>query len=136
MRRLIASLGAASVLALAATTASLAGNGPPHVGLIVDGVAYRTVGTPTDFSGTGAPDSSFQPLYNLGSDLLSVTPAAPGDPGYRGGRWMVFPVTWADGVTPYQIGSDEELFAAQDAGLLTIATTPAKEFECPVIPAH
>jgi hypothetical protein len=134
MRRLIATLMGAGVLAVASAGTASAGNGPPHIDFYVDGVQYATVGTPTDLSGTGAPASSFQPIYALGGDLLNVTTAAPGDPGYRGGRWMVFPVTW--NVTPYQITSDEQLFAAQTAGDLTVATAPVKEFECPVIPVH
>jgi hypothetical protein len=134
MRRLITSFTAGAALALASATLSFAGNGPPQLGLIVDGQAYRTVGTPTDFSNTGAPASSFDNLYQLGGDLLSVAAAAPGDSDFNGGRWMVFSVTW--NVEPYQIQSEEEVLAAAAAGQITISADPVKEFECPVIPAH
>jgi hypothetical protein len=63
----------------------------------VDGVLYRTVGTPTDLSGTGAPDHSFDTIYNFfGEQRYNVATAAPGDPGFNGGRWQVHKVTFPD----------------------------------------
>jgi hypothetical protein len=41
-------------------------------------------------------------------------------------------VTWAQGVTPVQYTNDGEIFAAQDAGLLTINPVPVKAFFCNV----
>ena len=55
MTRLLALLTVLGVTVFAGS--ALAGNGPPHVGFYVDGTAYRTVGTPTDLSGTGAQDA-------------------------------------------------------------------------------
>src|SRR5690242_13905342 len=63
------------------------GVGAPSI--YVNGVLYRTVGTPTDFSNTGAPDSSFETIYDFGGLQPNVAAAAPGDPGFRGGRWQV-----------------------------------------------
>jgi len=63
----------------------------------VDGVLYRTVATPTDLSGTGAPAQSFDVIYNLGgTQPYNVATAAPGDPGFNGGRWQVHRVTFPD----------------------------------------
>jgi hypothetical protein len=135
MRRLASILAAFGLLLALAAAPADAGNGPPHVAFYVDGktTPYRTVGTPTDLSGTGAPASSFDKLYALGGrGLLDVAEAAPGDTDYNGGRWMVFPVTW--NVTPYQLFSEDEVLAAAAAGDLTIASEPAKFFVCPVIP--
>jgi hypothetical protein len=120
------------LLSVAATT--VAAGGPPSLGFYVDGVRYRTVGTPTDFSSTGAPASSFDRIYALGAGLANVAEAKPGDRDFNGGRWMVFPVTW--NVTPYQLTSAEAVWAAANAGDLSIATAPVRLFECPVIPAH
>ena len=132
MRRAIGAGTAAILVAAIAAPVALAG-GPPAPGFYVDGAVYRTVGTPTDLSGTGAPASTYDVIYALGGGLMNVAEAKPGDTDYNGGRWMVLPVTWAAGVTPVQYTSDAEILAAAAAGLLTIASSPAKQFVCPVI---
>ena len=133
LRRLAVGLATAAMLASVGATSVFAG-APPHIGFYADGVLYRTEGTSTDFSGTGAPVSSFEAIYALGNDLTNVAAAAPGDPGFRGGRWMVLPVTWNS--TPVQLTSGDQVLAYAEAGMLTIASTPVKEFECPVIPIN
>ncbi len=132
MRRLLLSVAAAALVAVTSAGAALAGGPPLPNAFIVDGVMYRTVVTPTDLSGTGAPDSSYDTIYALGSGLTNVAEAAPGDRDYNGGRWMVRPVTW--NVAPYQFWSAEEVLAAELAGDLTIADDPVAQFVCPVIP--
>jgi hypothetical protein len=131
--RRISGLTAAAGLALTLATGTALAGGPPVPGFFVDGALYRTVGTPTDLSGTGAPADSYDRIYALGDGLMNVAEAKPGDRDYNGGRWMVLPVTWAAGVTPVQYTSDAQVLAAADAGLLTIAIAPAKQFVCPVI---
>ena len=133
LRRLATGLAAAAVLTSVAATSVLAG-APPHIGFYADGTLWRTEGTTTDFTNTGAPTSSFEAIYALGNGLVNVAAAAPGDPGFRGGRWMVLPITW--NTTPVQLTSGDQVLAYASAGLLTIASTPVKEFECPVIPIH
>jgi hypothetical protein len=136
MRRLVLSLGAASLLIAATATAAFAGHGPlgPPAGVIyAGGGMYRTIGTPTDFSSTGAPLDSFEPIYAF-STQANVALAAPGEPGFKGGRWVVYPVTWTQGVQPYTITDGAGVLAAAAAGDLTVASTPVKEFECPLIP--
>ncbi|WP_400997364.1 hypothetical protein [Agromyces sp. GXQ0307] len=109
-----------------------------------DGELYRTVGTPTDFSGTGAPASSFQPLYAFPADTqANVTPSAPGDPGFRGGRWAITEVLLPNGYGAALASGDldddgvldsaDELWAAADAGDLVVGEI-TRYFECPVIP--
>jgi hypothetical protein len=131
MLRRIAAGAAAAVLLLSVAASSVLAGGPPHIGFYADGVLWRTVGTPTDFSNTGAPASSFEAIYALGGSLTNVAAAAPGDPGFRGGRWMVLPVTW--NTAPVQLTSGDQVLAYAAAGMLTIASVPVKEFECPVI---
>jgi len=149
MRRILLALtvGAAAMLAVAAT--AFAGNGPPHLGIYVNGVLYRTVGTPTDFSGTGAPLASFETLYNFGSaQAASVATAAPGDPGFRGGRWQVhaiaFNTSYADTLAAHDSNDSGSLDSAAEvqAALNDLGPDGAtdlgvvKLFECPVIPAN
>lgn len=111
----------------------------------VDGVQYRTVGTPTDLSNTGAPDHSFDTIYQFsGAQPLNVATAAPGDPDYNGGRWMVQVVGYASGesyasaLSAFDINDSDdfdsaaEVEAAIDAGV--IITSPGPQFVCPVIP--
>ena len=135
MRRLFLSLAAASLLVATSAGAALAGGPPLPDAFIVDGVMYRTVLTPTDLSGTGAPDSSYDTIYVLGNGLTNVAEAAAGDRDYNGGRWMVLPVTWAADVMPHQLYGAEEVLAASQ-GMdpdLSLGDTVA-QFVCPVIP--
>lgn len=130
--RTLVSIVAAAGLTLTVAAGTVAASGPPGIGFYAGGTLYRTVVTPTDFSGTGAPVGSFEPIYALGDGLTNVAAAAPGQPGFRGGRWMVLPVTWH--VSPYQLYSGAAVLTAAQAGDLSIGTTPLREFECPVIP--
>jgi hypothetical protein len=96
--RVFITICAFAVLALlpAATLANGAG-GVTGPAFYVDGVLYRTVGTPTDLSATGAPDHSFDVIYNfLGAQTYNVATAAPGDPGFNGGRWRAHGVQFGN----------------------------------------
>ena len=115
---------------LASLAGPVAAGGPPALSFYIDGVRYRTIATPTDLSGTGAPASSFDRIYALGSGLINVAEAKPGDTDFNGGRWMVLPVTWQ--TTPTQLTSAEDVEAWAAAGLLTIGATPVREFVCTV----
>jgi hypothetical protein len=102
----------------------------------VDGVMYRTVGTPTDLSNTGAPDHSFDTIYDI-PDQPNVATAAPGDPGYNGGRWRVHALEVinaeaADTNGSGDIDSAAEVEAALANGYV-IDLGVVRYFECPVI---
>ena len=131
-RRATAAASAIALLASIGASGVLAG-GPPSLGFYVDDVRYRTVGTPTDFFGTGAPLSTYDKIYNLGTGI-NVADAKPGDTDFNGGRWLVYTVTWAEGVTPVQYTNDQQILDAQDQGLLTINPDPVKAFFCNVAP--
>jgi hypothetical protein len=131
VRRLLSAIAAIGLLTTFTAGTAVAG-GPPSVGFYADGDLYRTIGTPTDFSNTGAPASSFEPIYALGNGLRNVAEAAPGNPGFKGGRWMVLPITWVT-VAPYQITDADEIHDLAETGAITIASAPIRMFECPVI---
>ena len=131
MRRIATLLASLGLLLTIAASPAAAG-GPPAVGFYVDDALYRTVGTPTDLSGTGAPADRFDRSYALGAGLRNVAEAKPGDRDFNGGRWMVLPITWH--VDPVQLTSAEQVEAYADAGWLSIGSTPLRMFECPVIP--
>ena len=137
-----------ALVALTATGTALAngsGGVSPGPAFYVDGTPYRTVATPTDTSGTGAPAHSFDTIYALAGQPLNVATAAPGDSDYNGGRWMVHAVayntSWAATVAAHDandsgdIDSEAEVLAAfadagpggaTDAGVV-------QQFVCPVI---
>jgi len=129
-RRLTAGASAIALLASIGASGVLAG-GPPSLGFYVDDVRYRTVGTPTDFFGTGAPLSTYDKIFNLGTGI-NVAEAKPGDRDFNGGRWLVYTVTWH--VTPVQYTNVEDIYAAADRGDLTINPEPVKAFFCNVAP--
>ncbi|HSC91663.1 MAG TPA: hypothetical protein VLB86_08425 [Gaiellaceae bacterium] len=134
-------------IVLAAVAAALAvpaaaGAGVTGPSFYVDGQLYRTVGTPTDFSGTGAPAHSYDTIYDLGGLQPNVATAAPGDPGFNGGRWMVHALSFGDYAAAVaahdangsgDLDSDEEVAAALASGAATDLGV-VKRFECPVIP--
>jgi hypothetical protein len=109
----------------------------------VDGIAYRTVGTPTDLSHTQAPAHAWDVIYDFGGEQLNVAGAAPGDDGYNGGRWQVhalgFPEGYASAVADGDSDGDgvldslAEVEAALAAGS-TVDGGVVKQFVCPVIP--
>lgn len=105
--------------------------------IYVDGDLYRTVGTTTDFSETGAPDHSFDTIYDI-ADQPNVATAAPGDPDYNGGRWMVHALevtnlALADTNDSGDIDSHAEVEAAIANGW-AVDLGIVRYFECPVIP--
>jgi hypothetical protein len=128
-------------VALVMTGAALA-DGPPATSFYVDGTLYRTIGTPTDLSGTGAPAHSFDTIYEFSGNQRNVATAAPGDAGYNGGRWRVevlgFPsgyaatVASADANGSGDIDSAAELDTAFAAGTAVVAGA-GPSFVCPVI---
>jgi hypothetical protein len=121
--------------------AASAGVGGPA--FYVDHQLYRTVATPTDLSGTGAPAHAWDLIYDFGGAQLNVATAAPGDPGYNGGRWQVhalsFPNGYSTALTVGDLDSDGvldstvEISEAITAGA-AVDTGIVKQFECPAIP--
>jgi len=117
MFRRLASLLAAVALLGSLGVSAVAADGPPTLAFYVDDVRYRMLGTPTDFSGTGAPESTYDRIYALGNGLINVAEAKPGDTDFNGGRWAVYPITWAQGVTPMQATNDGQILSWEQAGL-------------------
>jgi len=145
-RYLAAGAAAIALAALpAAAVAAKGGSGgvSPGAAFYVDGTPYRTVGTPTDLSSIGAPDHSFDTIYEFSGLQMNVAAAAPGDQDYNGGRWRVHLLDFSD----YQgalddgavdannndvLDSDAEIMAAIDGGYAEDDGV-VKSFVCPVI---
>lgn len=141
VRRLLAAGLVATLGAALLTPAVSAGVSGPA--FYVDGQLYRTVGTPTDFSGTGAPAHSYNVIYAFPAGTQrNVAEAAPGDRDFRGGRWLVHALAFTDYAAAVaahdtngsgNLDSAEEVTAALAAGDATDIGI-VRMFECPVIP--
>jgi len=128
-------------LSLAVAAPASAGVGGPA--FYVNGLTYRTVGTPTDLTGTAAPAHSWDVIYDFGGVQLNVAGAAPGDSGYNGGRWQVHALSFPDGYDAALADGDldgdgvldsfAEVHAALAAGSAEDGGV-VKQFVCPVIP--
>ncbi|MBO9520079.1 MAG: hypothetical protein J7518_00965 [Nocardioidaceae bacterium] len=108
----------------------------------IDGQLYRTVATPTDLSGTGAPDSSFDAIYSFAGSQRNVAEAKPGDRDFNGGRWQVHELVFPSGYPAAlatgdvngngQIDSTAELQRAFDNGTAVDTGRILREFVCTV----
>lgn len=120
-------------------TASAAGVSGPAI--YVDHVLYRTVATPTDLFGTGAPDQSFDAIYDFGGVQRSVAESAPGYRDFNGGRWQVHAVSLPKGYDAALASGDldqdgvldalDEVMAAISAGD-AVDNGVVKSFVCTV----
>lgn len=147
MKRLMKASTLALVALLVTATAVLANGAGGVTGpaFYVDGDLYRTVGTPTDLSGTGAPASTFDAIYDIGGAQAPVAEAAPGDHGYNGGRWQVhalsFNTDYATTLAAHDLNGSgmidsvaEVSSALADGGAAGMADNGVvASFECPVI---
>jgi hypothetical protein len=117
---------AALLVALPATATTSTGQ------LFHDGAIVGTVVTPAPIpAGTGT--DPFYKVTNGADGQLGIAGVAPGDGPYHGGSWQVYLVTFKDGVTPYLLTSDEAVFAARDAGDVTVTREGSADFRCPVV---
>jgi hypothetical protein len=134
------------IVALTAASTAVAGSGGvTGPAFYVDGQLYRTVNTPTDLSHTGAPAHSFDTIYMLPGQVFNVATAAPGDPGYNGGRWMVHLIAYntshaatvaahdADGSGDLDSAAEVQAALADAGPGGATDTGVVKEFVCPVI---
>lgn len=98
--------------------------GPPGGTIYAFDVAFRTVATPTSLPAKGPTDTIY--VFPDCPSCASVSEAAPGHPGYNGGRWRVVE---AHGITSQLTNADDVVAAAshlRDTGT---------RFVCPLIRA-
>jgi hypothetical protein len=130
---------AATTLGFAAPAGAAGVSGPAFW---IDGQLYRTVATPTDLSGTGAPDSTFDAIYSFAGNQRNVAEAKPGDRDFNGGRWQVHELAFPQGYPAAlaagdangngQIDSTAELRRAFDNGTAVDTGRILREFVCTV----
>ena len=125
MRRfLLLVLSSAVGVAVLAAPSMSSGLGPPGSTIYAFDQAYRTIATPTSLPDRGP----FDTIYTFPDCPVcaSVSEAAPGHPGYNGGRWRVVE---AFGITT-QLTNAEDV-VAQASSLVDTGT----HFVCPLIHA-
>jgi hypothetical protein len=120
-------LTAGAVAAAALAAPALAGGkslGPPGGTIYAFDTAYRTVATPTSLPGNGPTDTIY--VFPDCPSCASVSEAAPGTPGYNGGRWRV---VMASGITTQLTNAADVVAAASSL------TDTGIRFVCPLIRA-
>jgi hypothetical protein len=124
-------IAAAALLALAQiASAQDMGIGPPGGNIYASDRLFHTIATPTNLPDQG----KFETIYQLGNGLFSVAEAAPGEPGFAGGRWEVRPVTWLT-ISPTQFTNATQIHAAVAAGQISVGDV-VRRFVCTLNPAH
>lgn len=126
LRRLLSLAVVPAAVLLFAVPAMADGNslGPPGGTIYAFDVAYRTVATPTSLPAKGPTDTIYE--FPDCATCASVSEAAPGHPGYNGGRWRV---VQAFGITSQLTNADDVIAAA--SALVDTGT----RFVCPLIRA-
>ena len=125
---LAVSLAATTALLLALPAMATTGKGQ----LFHDGEVVGTVITPSPIA-AGSGTDPFYKVTNPAAGQLGIAGVAPGDGPYHGGSWQVYLVTFNPGVTPYLLTSDEAVFAARNAGDVTVTRAGDADFRCPVV---
>jgi hypothetical protein len=118
-------LCAAALLAAAVLAAPVSGAGkslgPPSGTIYAFDQAYKTIATPTSLPNRGPFDTLY--VFPDCASCAAVSEAAPGHPGYNGGRWRVVE---AHGITT-QLTNAEAVVAAASS-LVDTGT----RFVCPL----
>ena len=125
-RFLVLVAAAVAAVALLAGPASTAGRslGPPGGTIYAFDQAYRTIATPTSLPNRGRFDTLY--MFPDCPSCAAVSDAAPGHPGYNGGRWRVMR---AFGITTQLTNAEDVLAEAS-----SIVDTGMR-FVCPLIRA-
>jgi len=118
----------AGLLTAAGSQAAL-GAEPGFGNLYLNGQVVGTVVPPAQVT----PGSGLDPFYkvtNGASGQLGIAGVGPGEPGFHGGDWEVFTVTF--NVTPYLLTSGSAVAAAASKGDVTVTRQPSQDFRCPI----
>ena len=116
------SIVAAAVALSASGVIASNGLGPPGDTIYAFDQAYKTIATPTSLPGEGPTDTIY--VFPDCATCKSVSEAAPGHPGYNGGRWKV--------VEAYGIATQLTNAEAVIAAASSLVDTGTR-FVCPLI---
>ena len=124
MTKLIAFCSIVALAVALSASGGIASNGlgPPGDTIYAFDEAYKTIATPTSLPDKGPTDTIY--VFPDCATCKSVSEAAPGHPGYNGGRWNVVE---ANGITTQLTNADDVVAAA--SSLVDTGTS----FVCPLI---
>lgn len=128
MLRRVLVFAAVPVTALVLAAAAMADGkslGPPGGTIYALDVAYRVIATPTSLPAKGPTDTIY--VFPDCPSCASVSEAAPGVPGYNGGRWRV---VQAWGITSQLTNADAVVASA------SALTDTGIRFVCPLVRAN
>ncbi len=123
-RKIAAMVLLVGVIALASPALAKAGKGRLYLNDEIVGTTVNPAPLPN-----GGTDEFFM-VKNGVSSQLGIAGIGPGEPGYTGGDWAVFRVTF--NTAPYLLTSDEAVEAAQTAGDVTVTRDASSDFRCPI----
>lgn len=148
MRRIVIAISAVVILA-ALTAPALANPGQLSEGAAIyaGGEQFRTkdaADLPEPSGNNAHSFDAIHPFVGLAHPgQLSVAEAAPGEPGFNGGRWAVRRVQWTDaglaamGGTPSLVTSSGDLYDLIAAGYVEyVDPQPIRYFLCPLVPVR
>ena len=132
MKRLMIGASAALLVTLAFATIASANPGKPNFGgaIYADGQLFGTKGAATIPAPNSHNAQSFDVLVRF-ANQPAVAEAAPGNPDFNGGRWILKTATW--NTTPYLLTTYADVLAAEQAGDITIVDDHGY-IECPLLP--
>ena len=111
-----------------------AGGKPGRGELYYEGMVVKTIVPPAAMKQTGT-ENFYVIFENADADMPRQRPViatAPGDKGYRGGKWAFNKVVWTGDTEPYELMSAMEVYMAKMLGDITIDRIPENDFKCPV----
>lgn len=135
-KTLLVAMAAMLVLAFALPASARSENAPTKIESLIwaDGDQYGTI-LLGSLKAKPQNAHSFDSLYVFPEGEQAPVAEAAHGRDYNGGRWLPTPVTWADGVDPYVLTSEDAVQEAAAAGHVMIGM-PMYDgaFLCPLIP--
>ena len=115
--------------------------GPPGGTIWADGMAFRTIATPSELPNKGPKDGIY--VFDNLEGQHSVAEAKPGDQDYNGGRWQVYVLSFTEeglavhdaddnGMADFELTSWEDVQHHIGLGHLE-QTAMGPSFVCPLI---
>ena len=131
-RMAVTAMIVAGLLSAVGSSAAL-GAEPGFGQLWLNGQIVGTVVPPAEV----APGSGVDPFYKVTNGVGmeqrgGIAGVGPGEPGYHGGDWQLWLVTFKPGVTPYLLTSASAVTTAAAKGDIAVVRDGAHDFRCPI----